>query len=169
MADPLPKLYCHDCRSRKMQHLRLEFAKFEVETSAMDKTPNDLSSELRHASAELKRLEKRLRSEPDPDPVTLHEFRQAVDNARLTAWSVSELINSQQRKKGGDSVLAFLAAERLRRVEEMVRHVCGDIERQAINFRTNGMESLLDSVETLRARLKKCFSDGEYKVKDAAS
>jgi hypothetical protein len=132
----------------------------------MSTTTKDLSSELQYFSAELKRLEQRLQSEAAPDTVTLNEFRQSVDNVRLTAWSVSELINAQHTKKNPDTVLAFLAAERLRRFDQMVINLSGDIERRVITFQTNGMESLLESVETLRNRLTQS-SERTYKVKDA--
>jgi hypothetical protein len=134
----------------------------------MNATLEPLSAELRQFSSELKRLEKRLQTDPAPDAVVLHEFRQAVDNVRLTAWSVSELINAQYTKKNPNAVLAFLAAERLRRFDQMVRNLCADIERRVIGIQTNGMESLLDSVETLHNRLKTCFSERRYKFKDAA-
>jgi hypothetical protein len=132
-------------------------------------TTENLSSELRQFSSELRRLEKRLQSEAAPDTVALHEFRHAVDNVRLTAWSVSELSNAQQAKKNPDAVLTFLAAERLRRFDQMVRNLCGDIDRRVITFQTNGMESLLDSVQTLHVRLREWFSERKFKMKDAAS
>jgi hypothetical protein len=116
-------------------------------------TTEDLSSEIRHFSAELKRLEQRLKSEPPPDPLALIEFRHGVDNARLTAWSVSELINSEGMKKNPDTVLAFLSAERLRRFEQLVKSLCGDIERGIITVRTDGMHALCESVNDLQQRL----------------
>jgi poly-gamma-glutamate capsule biosynthesis protein CapA/YwtB (metallophosphatase superfamily) len=125
----------------------------------MNASLEPLSAELQQFSSELKRLEKRLQTDPAPDAVVLHEFRQAVDNVRLTAWRVSELINAQYTKKNPDAVLAFLAAERLRRFDQMVRNLCADVERQVISFQTNGMKSLLDSVETLHNRLKTCSSE----------
>lgn len=135
----------------------------------MNTIPENLSSDLQQFSSELRRLEKRLQSEAAPDAVALHEFRQAVDNARLTAWSVSELINAQHIRKNPDTVLAFLAAERLRRFDQMVRNLCADLEKRLISFQTNGMESLLGSVETLHTRLRECFSERKCKAKDAAS
>jgi len=132
-------------------------------------TTENLSSELRHFSAELRRLEQRLQSEAAPNNVVLHEFRQSVDNIRLTAWSVSELINAPHTKQNPDTVLAFLAAERLRRFDQMVRNLYADIDRRVITFQTNGMESLLDSVQTLHVRLRLWFSGNKFKVKDAAS
>lgn len=130
----------------------------------MSMTPGTLSSDLRQSSLELRQLEKRLQSEAAPDTVALHEFRQAVDNVRLTAWSVSELINAQHAKKNPDTVLAFLAAERLRRFDQMVKNLCADIDRRKITFQTNGMESLLDSIETLHVRLRQCFSERKYRT-----
>ena len=119
----------------------------------MSTLPEDLSSEIRHFSAELKRLEQRLKSEPPPDPVALNEFRHGVDNVRLTAWSVSEIINAERIKKNPDTVLAFLSAERLRRFEQLVKSLCGDIERGIITVRTDGMHALCESVNDLQQRL----------------
>jgi hypothetical protein len=67
--------------------------------------------------------------------------------------------------------MAFLAAERLRRFDQMVRNLCADIERRMVTPQTNGMHSLIDSVNTLQQRLTQRFSDREpqkYKIKDAS-
>ncbi len=131
----------------------------------------NLTLEIKQLNSELKRVERRLKSEAAPDSVTLNEFRHAVDNVRLTAWSVSELINAEHTKKNPDTVMAFLAAERLRRFDQMVRNLCGDMERQLVTFQTNGMHSLIDSVNMLQQRLTQRFSDRElqkYKIKDAS-
>jgi hypothetical protein len=135
----------------------------------MIKNPENLTFELKHLTSELRRVEDRLKSEAAPDPVALNEFRHGVDNVRLTAWSVSELINAEHTKKNPNTVLAFLAAERLRRFDQMVRNLLADIDRRAITLQTNGMESLLDSVQTLNVRLRDWFSERRFKVKDAAS
>ncbi|MGC2742422.1 MAG: hypothetical protein WA672_04485 [Candidatus Angelobacter sp.] len=137
----------------------------------MNTTTEDLSCEIRHFSAELKRLEQRLKSEPTPDPLVLNEFRHAVDNVRLTAWSVSELINAERIKKNPDTVLAFLSAERLRRFEQLVKSLCGDIERGLITVRTDGVQALCESVNDLQQRLVQAIKQRTqaYKVKDAAS
>ena len=119
----------------------------------MSTPPEDLSSEIMHFSAELKRLEQRLKSEPSPDPLALNEFRHRVDNVRLTAWSISELINAERIKKNPDTVLSFLSAERLRRFEQLVKSLCSDIERGLITVRTDGMHALCESVNDLQQRL----------------
>jgi hypothetical protein len=137
----------------------------------MANIPENLTLEIKQLASELKRVEQRLKSEAAPDSVALNEFRHAVDNVRLTAWSVSELINAEHTKKNPDTVMAFLAAERLRRFDQMVRNLCADIERRMVTPQTNGMHSLIDSVNTLQQRLTQRFSDREpqkYKIKDAS-
>jgi hypothetical protein len=124
-----------------------------LERHDMNTNPIDLSSEIRHFSAELKRLEERIKSEPPPAPGALSEFRNRVDNVRLAAWSASELINAAHTKKSPDTVLAFLSAERLRRFEQLVKSLCGDIERGIITVRTDGMQGLCESVNDLQQRL----------------
>jgi hypothetical protein len=125
----------------------------------------DLSSEINRFSAELKRLEQRLKSEPSPDSVALNDFRHAVDNVRLTAWSVSELINAERIKKNPDTVLAFLSAERLRRFDQLVRSLCGDIQRGLITVRTEGIQSLCQSVSDLQQRLAGAISNKTQRYK----
>lgn len=119
-------------------------------------TTEGLSAEIKEIAAALKRVEQRLQKEPAPDQIALNEFRQTVDNVRLTAWSVSELINAERVKKDPNTVLAFLSAERLRRFDQLVKNLCSDIERQVITVQTHGMHSLTESVNKLQQRLIQC-------------
>jgi hypothetical protein len=137
----------------------------------MTKTPGSLQSDLQSLTAELTQIEKRMRTEMAPDPGVLNDFRQAVDNARLTAWSVSELINAQWTRKDPNTVLVFLAAERVRRFQQLVKNLCSDIERRVITFQTHGMHSLLNSVNALHHRLIECFGEEgqQHTVSDTAN
>jgi hypothetical protein len=126
--------------------------------------PSTLSSEIKRLSSELRDLEKRLQSESTPDPTALAEFRHAVDGVRLAAWSVSELINTRHGDKDSDSVLSFLAAERLRRFEQLVRSIRGDIERRVITFKTRGMTTLFHSVTVLHDLLNQVLK--EHQMQD---
>ena len=130
-----------------------------------------LSSELHQFASELRRIEQRLKSERPPDPATLTEFRHSVDNVRLTAWGVSELINAEHIKKNPDTVLAFLSAERLRRFDQLVKNLCGDIERGLITVQTNGLQSLCDSLNHLQQRIAQLAKHRihAFKAKDAGS
>ena len=133
--------------------------------------PNTLTRQLKHLSGELRRLEHRLKSEAAPDTAALNEFRHALDNTRLTAWSVSELINAERIKKDPNTVMAFLSAERLRRFQQLVKNLCSDIERGSITVESAGMQSLSESVNTLQQHLTRpgTHRPQAYKVKDAAS
>ena len=133
--------------------------------------PNDLTFQIKHLSAELRRLEQRLKSEAAPDIVALNDLRHAVDNLRLTAWSVSELINAERIKKDPNTVMTFLSAERLRRFQQLVKNLCSDIERGLIGVESAAMQSLSESVNTLQQHLT-CPGTHRlqaFKVKDAAS
>lgn len=116
----------------------------------MSKTPEKLSSHLSCLADEMRELEQRLGSEPPPESGVLNDFRQVVDNIRLKAWTVSELINARCSREDPDAFLAFLTAERLRRLDQMVKTLCSDIQRGAVTLETSGMHALLDSLETLR-------------------
>ncbi|HET6934585.1 MAG TPA: hypothetical protein VFI72_07075 [Candidatus Angelobacter sp.] len=121
--------------------------------------PGTLSGDLKSLSAALKRTDQQLQSGPAPDAALLNEFRQAVDNVRLTAWSVSEAINSRRSGNEPDTVLAFLSAERLRRLDQLVRNLCGDIDRGAITAQNYGLNSLSDSVNVLQQKLAQCLAE----------
>lgn len=127
--------------------------------------PEALVLELRNLSAALKRIDQRLQSEQPPDSVVLNEFRQSVDNVRLTAWSVSEVINAKRAGNEPDTVLTFLSAERLRRLDQLVRNLCGDLERRLITAQSYGVSSLLDSISVLQQRLKQRVVEEPQKEK----
>lgn len=126
----------------------------------MPTSPRELSSKLRQLANELRAVESQLQIAQALDPEPLQEFRQALDNTRLTAWSVNEVMSARHRDTGADSVLTFLAAERLRRLDQMVRNMCADVDRQAVTLRTTGMHSLFDSVNALSTRLGVLFGKG---------
>jgi len=137
----------------------------------MSKTPESLTLEMQRFAAELRRLEHRLKSETAPDSVALNEFRHAVDNVRMTAWSVSELVNAERIKKDPNAVVSFLSAERVRRFDHLVKNLCGDLERGLITVKTTGMQALCESVNTLQQRLTEALKPRpwSYKVKDTVS
>lgn len=105
----------------------------------------NLSLDIKEVALELTRLEKRLRLEPDPDAAALDELRHAVDTTRLTAWSVSELIRSGKSRQ---TAMGFVAAERRRRLQQMIKDICKDLE--ASPLKSDERDSLLDWINILR-------------------
>jgi hypothetical protein len=89
----------------------------------------------------------------------VQEFRHAVDNVRLAAWNVSELIHARQGEEATDTMVGFLAGERLRRFDQLAKNICADVERRAISFKTSGMTSLFHSVSTLHDLLKQSLKE----------
>jgi hypothetical protein len=134
-----------------------------------DATRGAFSERLRAISGELREIDLALKSGTTPDVLHLQEFRQVLDNARLTAWTVSELLNAVETQKDPAKVLSFVAAERLRRSNQLLKDLCRDIDDQGVTWQTHGIQSLYDTVNMLQVQLRKLVSDhrGRYeKVSD---
>jgi len=112
-----------------------------------------LVSRLRALTAELRRLERELKSGRVSDSTALHEFRQSIDEVRMTAWTASELRNVQPDRKA--NLASFLAAERLRRFAQMIRDFSLDLEHQHLTWESGGVQSLFDSVAVLQSHLER--------------
>ena len=134
----------------------------------MSQNPESFRQEITQLSQALRAMDRRLRTEAAPDVVALNELRQALDNLRLTAWTVSELINARQVKEDPNTVLSFLAGERLRRLEQLARNVCGDLDRGVLTVESHGMASFVDSMIALQQRLAQRFRKREQKSNHAA-
>jgi hypothetical protein len=134
-----------------------------------DATRGAFSERLRAISGELREIDLALKSGTTPDVLHLQEFRQVLDNARLTAWTVSELLNAVETQKDPAKVLSFVAAERLRRSNQILKDLCRDIDDQGVTWQTHGIQSLYDTVNMLQVQLRKLVSEhrGRYeKVSD---
>src|SRR4029077_964650 len=119
-----------------------------------DESQDALSERLQQISAELRSFDLALKSGATPELVLLQEFRQILDGARMTAWTVSELLNAAESRKDAARVLSFLAAERLRRSNQMLRDLCADIEDQGVTWQTSGVQRLFETVNVLQLQLR---------------
>ena len=135
----------------------------------MNTTPSPMSNhyenldlDIKQIASEVRRLEKRLRAEPDPSVDALTELRHALDDARLTAWSVSTLVMAGHASRVRNAALLFVTAERIRRVGQLVKNICGDIEGKAIILQKNEMDSLLSSVNSLREVLMHSLAESGH-------
>jgi hypothetical protein len=116
------------------------------------------SERLAKLTSELRALDLDLKSGVTPEAPLLREFRQALDGARMTAWTVNELMDARELKKDPHTVLSFLTAERLRRFAQMVKDLSVDIDADGITWQTRGIQNLADSVKLLQSRLDKLVS-----------
>ena len=110
-----------------------------------------IASRLRNLTVELRTLERDLKSGKVSDAAAMHEFRQAVDEIRMTAWTASELHNAQPERQA--TIATFLAAERIRRFAQMIRDFSVDLEHQDLTWETGGVQTLFDSASALQSRL----------------
>jgi hypothetical protein len=111
------------------------------------------AARLRGLIEELRLLELELKSGQTPETTLLQEFRQVLDNARLTAWTVSELLNARERQKDPKKVLSFVVAERLRRATQMLKDLSADMEQQGVTWHADGLRTLYETVKLLQVQL----------------
>ncbi|MBZ5520997.1 MAG: hypothetical protein LAP21_01930 [Acidobacteriia bacterium] len=113
----------------------------------------EISEKLRSLTAQLKEFEGDLKSATLPDVPLLYEFRSALDNARMSAWTVSELLHARQNGADREKMQAFLTAERVRRITEMADDLCTDIRKGTVTLKSSGMRFLSDGLRGLLFRL----------------
>jgi hypothetical protein len=124
-----------------------------------DILPGAFSSRLKEISRELREIDLALKAGATPDLLLLQEFRHVLDNARLTAWTVSELLSAVESQKDPANVLSFVAAERLRRSNQMLKDLYSDIDHQGVTWQTNGIQSLFETVNSLQVQLRKLMEE----------
>lgn len=121
------------------------------------------SARLIELTSELRALDRHLKSGETPDGPLLREFRQALDNVRMTAWTTNELMDARHVRRDPDTVLSFLTAERLRRFSQMVKDLSGDLDADHVSVPIHGIQNLAESVRILQDRLEKL---GKRRQKD---
>ena len=129
-----------------------------VETSP-ENAPASLSARIRAITAELRDLERSMKSEREAgNGPMLFEFRTALDNARMTAWVMSELANVHQTRIDPHAISAYLTSERIRRFGQLVKDLCADIDAGQITANTMGMTELQGALHQLELRLSRTCS-----------
>jgi hypothetical protein len=123
-----------------------------------------ITATLRRLTSELRVLERQLQTTPLTDVAALHEFRQALDEMRLTAWTVNELHIAQSNRK--EALASFLAAERIRRFAQIIKDLCGDLEHEKLTWSSGGIQSLFDSVTLLHSRLQRLVEKHRASFRD---
>lgn len=116
-----------------------------------------IASKLRTLTAELRVLGNELKSGAIFDAAALQDFRNALDEIRLTSWTASELYNAQAGRK--ELLASFLAAERIRRFAQMIRDLSMDLEHEDVTWESGGIQTLFDSVTLLQSRLDRLIRE----------
>lgn len=113
----------------------------------------NLGSRLRALTEELRTLERDLKAGAASDATAMHDFRHALDELRMTAWTASEIHNARPERQA--TIASFLAAERIRRFAQMIRDFSTDLDHQDLTWESGGIQSLFESVVALQGRLEK--------------
>jgi hypothetical protein len=119
----------------------------------MPPAPQSSSERLRNLIVELQLTDNSLKTDPNIEGAVLRELRHALDNLRLTAWTVSELQNARDTQKDTRALASFLTAERMRRITRMIDDFCSDLERDGAAPPAISLHDLQESVSSLRERL----------------
>lgn len=119
------------------------------------KANKDLSARLHDLKLEFQAMENELTSMTESDAGALREFRHSLDDLRMTAWTVSELINARSTERDPEVVKSFLSAERLRRFGQMMRDLSSDLEDKGYVWESSGIQALAESLSVLQVRLGK--------------
>ncbi len=119
----------------------------------MNASHPDLSARLRTLTAELRSLDLDLKSEQTPDDTLLRDFRAAMDDVRLTAWTVNEIMTVRAGGRDPQPVLSFLAAERLRRLARMMTDVSSDLNDGILTWGSSGVQPLAEAVTQIQTNL----------------
>jgi hypothetical protein len=142
--------------SRKAECSVGSAAKCDIVSSAgveKMKVQKDLSTRLLNLSLEFQTIEDELKMTRTVDLPALQQFRHSLDDLRMTAWKISELINARSAQEEPGVALSFLASERLRRFNQMTRDLSNDIDQESFTWESSGIQSLFDSLTILQARL----------------
>ncbi len=125
-----------------------------------DNTPEgEITSRLKKTDEELEDLQRSVKTGMVNVKI-LMEFRQAIDHARHATTAMQHWLEEQDRT-GGDpyKLLPKVMTERMRIATQLVRDVNHDIDSGDIDFDTEGLVELHQSVRTLMERLGKFFRE----------
>ena len=111
---------------------------------------SDLSGQLANAAGQIRELEQAMKShQTGLDIRLLIEFRQAVDQIRLTTWAMQKWIDLRGDQKNLYGALALLMAERIRRATELNNELARDLKSIGMVPETTGITDLRIAVERL--------------------
>ena len=116
---------------------------------------SQLSAQLSKTAAELRDLERSIQaSDTGVDIRILLEFRQAVDQIRLTSWAVQKWLDMRHHERDRYGPLALLMAERMRRATQLNSDLARDFTNLGQLPETEGVLDLRLAVERLLSCLE---------------
>ena len=104
-------------------------------------------------AVELQNLEKALNCE-DIDFQLLREYRYAVDYIRTTMETLQRLRKFQPQGPDNSELLSVLAAERIRRTNNLCLEVIADLDAGRVRQESKGVDELQRAIQHLQQRLE---------------
>jgi hypothetical protein len=104
-------------------------------------------------AVELQNLEKALRCE-DIDIHLMREYRDAVDYIRTTTETLQRLRKSQLQGPDKNELLSVLAADRIRRTNDLCLEVIADLDADRVRPESKSVEELQRAIQQLQQRLR---------------
>ena len=109
-------------------------------------------SRLEQGITELQTLHELLVS-GEVDPRILTDFRDALNRVRNTAWAVQQYIVRTETGENSNTLLSFLAGERIRAAYNLTTAVAEDLKKDEIEFRPGSLVQLHEATKALTAQL----------------
>ncbi len=91
----------------------------------------------------------------------LREFRDAVDQIRKIAWAVEEWEERHLQRRGPDTILSLLTAERIRRATYLCNELATELEACEVSFGTKGIAEFYRAVDRVYQGLERPLTYGE--------
>ncbi len=104
------------------------------------------------------RLDERFRPLPEQkrsDPDVLADLRDAMHRVRNAAWAVQQYVVRKESDQDSNSVLSFLAGERIRIAYQLCQALSDDLNRSDLEFQRGSLVQLHEGTKALTKQLQR--------------
>ena len=112
------------------------------------------NTRLQNITDELREIKLLIESEKEIDLAALDHFRDALNEARLVSWVVSEWLHAGQSSSNPGSVVHYFANERLRRFSTMAKEIDAELANLDVTAPNDELKNAFELVEALCLRLR---------------
>jgi hypothetical protein len=120
----------------------------------------ETSDRLRKLGIELRQLRETIKA-GGVDPLAMRDFQGAIDNLRLSAWTLQLWLEEQAQGRDPLPLRRQLGVERIRRATELNRNLVEDLDASEVDLEVAELKGLFHSVEALSGRLHHLFRESD--------
>jgi hypothetical protein len=107
---------------------------------------------------QLHKIKQLIESENGIDLDALDHFRDALNEARMVSWVVSEWLHARQTQGHSESVVQYLTHERIRRFSTMTKEIRAELDAHKPTIEGPALTTLYDTVKALSLHLHEVLS-----------